>query len=260
MSDLLQLEAGFDEISPAAGLESDRPSQICPDCNEKVTANSDLGLRIVMGKHRAKKHPGSSVFIPTKPKEEKPPREPAEPKERKSRRNGSEILTMVASGLGSLLAGVGSPAAGMALKLEAPLIGPAGDKAIAGTVVDRLALQKLLQAKGKFDQVGPLIAFPLLVALCEKQPAMRPQLYGPLRMCITPMLPQLVKAMQKQAADAEKLAQAAADLSNIDPGFAALFADGVDPVDAILGTLFAGETEQSEGGGGSQAVDDAPGG
>jgi hypothetical protein len=228
-----ELEEPDEEVSPAAGLVLSGVSKVCPDCDKTITAKTELGANIQLGKHRGKVHgiKNGKVSVPTEPKTEK---------EKPRRKNGSEILALVASGLGSLVS-ISSPAAGLALKLEAPLVGPAADKAVAGTVVDRMVLQRALQAKGKFDAIGPLIAFPILVGICEKQPAMRPQLYGPLRMCITPMLADLVKAMQKQAADNEKLAKAAADLSDLDPGFAALFADGVDPVDAILGTLFPPE-------------------
>jgi hypothetical protein len=243
MSTITELPA-FDElepeISPAAALQLHPGlSATCPECDLEINAKTQMGLNRSLGRHRSIKHGVKGVQ--QKAKDQKAPRNPDEsPTENKRRKSGSEILALVASGLGSLVS-LSSPAAGLALKLEAPLVGPAADKAISGTVVDRLVLQKALAAKGKFDAIGPLIAFPILVGICEKNPAMRPQLYGPLRMCITPMLADLVKAMQKQAADNEKLSKAAADLSNLDPGFAALFANGVDPVDAILGTLFPPE-------------------
>lgn len=223
-----------EEASPAASLGSSTElSDNCPECDEMITAKTETGLKIQMGRHRSKVHGIRPVKTP---KKQKPPRENNE-SEKPRRKNGSEILALVASGLGSLV-GLSSPAAGLALKLEAPLVGPAADKALSGTIVDRLVLQRALAAKGKFDAIGPLIAFPILVGICEKQPHMRPQLYGPLRMCITPMLSDLVKAMQRQSAENEKLAKAAVDLSNLDPGFAALFANGADPVDAILAQLF----------------------
>ncbi len=240
---VFDLDEPSDEVSPAAGLELHTGfSKPCPECDEVITSKLQVGLNRKYGQHMSMKH---GIKNTTKLKQTPKPPSDIDKPEKPRRKNGSEILALVASGLGSLVA-LSSPAAGLALKLEAPLVGPATDKAIAGTVVDRLVLQKALAAKGKFDAIGPLIAFPILVAICEKQPEMRPQLYGPLRMCITPMLSDLVKAMQRQAADAEKLAKAAADLSDIDPGFAALFANGVDPVDAILGTLFPPEGSDAD--------------
>lgn len=236
-----------EEGSPADSLPTSDFVVTCPDCDERFEGKTARGAGLKLTWHRRKEH-----GLAGKP--EKAPRNPDAPRETR-RKSGAELLAMAASGIGSLLAGIGSPAAGMALKLEAPLVGPAADRAISGTVVDRVVLQKALAAKGKFDQIGPLIAFPLLVALAERQPAMRAQLYGPLRMCVMPMLPQLVKAMQKQAADAQKMAEAAQDLADMDPAWAELFSAGTDPIDAILSFLLPPEMPD-----GSQAFDDAPGG
>lgn len=240
-----------EEISPAAGLElKSGVADTCPECDLEVNARTQGGLNRALARHRSVKH---GIKGAQKAAKEKPPKASVstEVDAKPRRKNGSEILALVASGLGSLVS-ITSPAAGLALKLEAPLVGPAADKAISGTVVDRLVLQRALAAKGKFDAIGPLIAFPVLIGICEKNPSMRPQLYGPLRMCITPMLSDLVKAMQKQAADNDKLIKAAADLSDIDPGFAALFAmkdehgRTIDPIDAILGTLLPPEMDDAD--------------
>lgn len=251
-----------EEISPASSL-SDLPEKFteqCEECGKVVEAKSAIGARILLGRHRGKEHPGSSP-PPSVPRETSPTKVPrGTSTQRTKRQSGADLLSMAADGVGSLMAMTGIPSspAGMALKLEASLIGPAADKAVADTFIDKSIIQPVIKAKGKFDEIGPLVMFPVLIGLADKSPMMRPQLYPLLRMCITPMLSQLVASMKRAQSDQATVRKAAADLAAMDPGFAQMFEGDVDPIDAILATLFPPMEEAPVSG--DEATDIAAGG
>lgn len=121
---------------------------------------------------------------------------------------------------------------------EAPIIGTEGDKAVAGTLIDRLAIQKMLGAQDRFEAIGPLIGAPVIVGLIGMRPEAAPELVPFLRWCLVPMLPALIAEMERQKTQAETLRDQAAQLAEMDPAFAKLFAEGGDPIDAIIAALF----------------------
>lgn len=217
-----------------------RQQATCPVCGRSISA-------FRMTTHMKYKHPEGGEAPPkraTSAKEKKPnvPRETSTTGSGR-RVKADDILTLAVSGVGSLLGMSGiSPPTGMALKLEAGLLGPELDAAAAGTIVDKTLLQPLVKTKGRFDKVGPLVLFPVLVFAIDKNPSLAfpgSPAYGMLRMSMGQMLPQLVVAMKRQAAEAEKMQQAARELAEMDPTFAEVFGSADDPIDALINAIFS---------------------
>lgn len=213
-----------------------RDKSTCPECGREIAAYR-------MSTHMKYKHPADGSAPKTRPTTVKE-RKPSVPKEPTGRRvKADDILSLAVSGIGSLLGMSGySPPTGMALKLEAGLLGSELDSAAAGTIVDKALLQPLVKTKGRFDKVGPLVLFPVLVFAIDKNPNLAfpgSPAYGMLRMSMGQILPQLVVAMKRQAAEAEKMQQAARELSEMDPMFAEVFGSAEDPIDALINAIFS---------------------
>ena len=253
---LVEDELPAEEIAPTVTVEPvtervaekvryARQQSKCEVCGRQIST-------FRMATHMKYKHPADGSE-PAKRPTTRAGRAPGEkkptvPRETSGRRvKADDILTLLTGGVGSLLMVSGiSPPTGMALRLEAPMLGPELDSAAAGTIVDKAVLQPLVKTKGRFDKVGPLVLFPALVFALDKSPQMLPQLYPMLRMTMAQMLPGLVSAMRKQAEDAKKLQAAADELAKMDPGFAEMFAEGGDPIDAMIKVIFASNPQEPE--------------
>lgn len=217
----------------------------CPICGQIMTTAR-------MGMHTRSKHPESGESVIAAPST--PGTIGSAPEKKKVTRatgprrlKADDILTLAASGVGSLIGTFASAPTGMAIKLEAPLVGPELDALAAGTIVDKMALQPLMKSKGKFEKVAPLVMLPALVFALDKNPAMLPQLYPMLRLTVSQMLPPLVEGMRRQAAEAEKMKAAAQELASLDPEFAKLFGEtDIDPIDALINAIFAVRVPEEE--------------
>jgi hypothetical protein len=216
---------------------------VCPYCNEPIS-------KIGMGPHKRYKHPeefaaekaaAKSPARKTAAKKIPAERKPTTPKEPVGRRVKADDLiatTMRIVGAGLMQTGVSLPT-GKALQLEATLLGTELDNAVSGTFLDKQLVQPLVKTKGRFEHIAPLIAFPVMIGLLDKNPAMLPQLYPMLRLTVMQMLPSLVAAKKKELADAEKLKDAARELGDLDPELREIFASGdMDPIDLIIQSLF----------------------
>ena len=162
--------------------------------------------------------------------------------------SGAETLTDIWSGVGSLA--VRNPAhvpLGRYLQFQAPVAGEMLDEAVAGTVVDKVALQPIVRARGRFDLIGAVFGPPALILAMERNPARAELLMPMLRSSIRNALPLMVPAIKRVAVKEAKAAEAAADLLESDENFARWTADaqahGVknpDPADYILSMIFDG--------------------
>jgi hypothetical protein len=215
----------------------------CPECGKMI---SEFRMSTHVGRSACQKARADSAAgkDPNAPKVVTP-RKPRSTPPTGKRINASEIITLLAGGVGTLVGmGVSGPT-GMAIKLEAPLLGPELDALAAGTIVDKTVLQPIVRTKGKFDKVAPLVMFPALVFALDKNPAMLPQVYPMLRMTMSQLLPGLVAAMKAQAVEQEKMRAAAAELSEMDPEFKAMFAGADDPIEALINVMFAGKAAET---------------
>jgi hypothetical protein len=149
------------------------------------------------------------------------------------RQSGAELLGDAYGALGNLV-GSATPyaATGRALAINAPVAGYMLDDAVKGTVVDKVALQPAIRAKGRFDAIGGLIEVPLIVFSMERDPTKIETLRPWLRSAVRRSLPAMVPALQKMKADEKKAAEVAAELYPDLP-------EGMDPVEAVISDILA---------------------
>lgn len=157
--------------------------------------------------------------------------EPPKTKTRKARSSTSALLAMAWGGGGSLLIRSGADVpVGRVLQLQAPMAGEILDKLVARTWVDRL-LQPLAAKTDEMEALGALVLLPIVVAAAERSPEGQ-ALVPIMRQLVEANLVALAPVVKKQKADAAKFAAAVKDLDLGMP-------EGMDPVEAILGSIFA---------------------
>jgi hypothetical protein len=182
----------------------------------------------------AKKSPGAKK--PTSPRPKKPTK-PSTPAP--ARLSGVEMIGDLVDGAGTLLTerNIDVPV-GRLLQLEAPLLAPELDKAIAGHFVDRHLLQPAIRTEARWRVVGELLEAPILVLLAERVPEMRDIVYPRLHKNLRRQLPALVKRYKEMADEQAEVDEAVEELSQLSPDMARIFAGGVDPVDMLIRSLF----------------------
>lgn len=212
----------------------------CEICGQEVAV-------FQMGNHQRRKHGTETpkATTPKKPAAEKKPSTPREPGPR--RVSAADLLTtLVTAGAGLLVNSGASGPTGMALMMEATILGPEFDRAVAGTFIDKQVVQPLVKAKSKWSGVASLAAFPICVFALDKNPQMMPMIYPALRSSMKQILPDLVTAKKRQVADERKLNEAAAELVALDLELNHLAEDrGPDPIDILISSLFAGKASAS---------------
>jgi hypothetical protein len=226
------------------------------------------GSILARGRHEKKEHPDewTANRIPRhRPKSERRPTAPAKGPSSKPppgtprtsatrqdrgaprparRKSGADLLAMAVGGLSWVMARQAGPDTpflepmARMVGFEAPIAGTQLDAAVAGTIVDRMFLQPALDAESRLEAIGPLIAAPLLVGFAASKPSAWPEVEPMLRRCLIPMLPAMVAEMRRQAAETDMLKAQAAQLADMDPAFAEIFASGGDPLDAIIALIF----------------------
>jgi hypothetical protein len=122
-----------------------------------------------------------------------------------------------------------------ALVFSAPATGAALDEFVAGTVVDRMVVQKVATVSEKWERLGGVIAFPVLVALISRNPNLYPALESELRDATLDVLIANIPTLEKQKAREAKAIAALRRLGQIDERFAT----SEDPIGLILRDLFA---------------------
>lgn len=262
MTDLAELTTP-DESAPAVQLLPERETLRnmlavgCRFCDETFGLPPQ-GYRL-RGVHEKKEHreqweqaktaKGAPAKAQSHKKAASTPRQPASQPQSHSakpkRQSAAELCGMAVAGLGSILGRLATSEQtaflgpmGTMLAFEAPIAGPELDALAAGTKLDRIALQRIVAVESKYEAVGPLIVAPLLVGAAAAKPEAWPQIYPLLRRCLVPMLPAMVKEMKRQQTEAQEIENQAAELVELDPAFAELFAGGSDPIDAIIARIF----------------------
>lgn len=163
------------------------------------------------------------------PKTEKPP---AKIKETRGRPRKRVSLEPVWSGIWQGLApqvSVVSPAAARVVAFEGPAAAMVIDSAVAGTALDRRIFQPLASKGAKFEDVGMLLALPIMVAVIERSPEMRSMLEPYCRQMITVIMERSAEAMERTQARetevAEKLQALGASGITIDAAVSYIFGD-----------------------------------
>jgi hypothetical protein len=178
-------------------------------------------------------------------RETKPPKVPS--RGGGKRASGAETISDVWAGVGSLV--VRNPAylpLGRYMQFQAPVSGEMLDDAVSGTVVDKLVVQPIVKARGRFDLIGAVFGPPALIVAIQRNPERAEVLVPMLRSSIRNALPLMVPAIKKVQAKEAKTLEAASDLFDSDPGYAEWTAraqaEGLkpDPADYILNMIFDG--------------------
>jgi len=181
---------------------------------------------------------------PAPPTRDRPPKVP---KSHGRRQSGAETISDGWGGLGSLA--LRNPAhipLGRYMQFQAPVAGEMLDEAVAGTVVDKVGLQPIVRARGKFDLIAAVFGPPALIVAIERNPERAEMLMPMLRSSIRNALPLMVPAIKRLAAKEAKTIQAAEDLFDDDEGYreyvrwAESEGKKPDPTDYILSTIFTG--------------------
>lgn len=150
------------------------------------------------------------------------------------RQSGADTLSDIWSGLGGLAMRTGTHAPlGRCLKYQAPVAGEMLDEALKGSIVDKMIVQPITKARGRFDLIGAVFGPPMLVLALERNPdqyeILMPLLESSIRNSLPLMVPAIKKVKEKEAKAAEVAAELFPDL-----------AEGEDPVRYVIEMMFAG--------------------
>lgn len=226
------------EVAPKEPPKAE-PVATCKACGASfkgVTRNMSLG------RHIKAKHPELAVAKKAPVRKAAAQRKPRTPKQdlvaqRPKRVPTSDFISMAVAGAAQVI-GTVQPPVGAALSFEATAAGIALDQALAGTVVDRVLLQRAVKAKGKWESAGSVLAFPVLVALVSQRPVLYPALEPYMRTCLEDILITSLPAMKKRQERQRKAAVALAEIKGLDP----ILAESEDPVGDILLGMFSSMT------------------
>jgi hypothetical protein len=213
-----------------------RPGEVGTPSSPRVASGPEVTPTAPEGKLRGlfkkkPKTPSSPTVVPTTTKEKRPGA-------RTGRRvSAADTIADGWAALGGVAIRTGTHAPlGRCLQWQAPMAGEMLDEVVAGTIVDKIALQKVAKGRHKFDVLGAVIGPPLLVMAIERNPQNAPSLMPLLASSIRHSLPHMVPAIKKAKAKEAKIAEATAELFADDPDFR----EGDDPVAYILGMMFEG--------------------
>jgi hypothetical protein len=197
---------------------------------EQAPSAPEGRLRKMFGKKKESSVSSPSVAPPTTREKR--------PAARSGRRvSAAETISDGWAALGGLAIRTGTHAPlGRCLQWQAPMAGEMLDDVVAGTIVDKVALQKVAKGRHKFDVLGAVLGPPLLVLAIERNPQNAQALMPLLASSIRHSLPHMVPAIKKAKAKEAKIAEATAELFADDP----TFREGDDPVAYILGMMFEG--------------------
>jgi hypothetical protein len=157
--------------------------------------------------------------------------------------NASETIARNLGRVAKLVAQVDVPL-GRALVFSAPATGQAVDELVAGTVVDRMVLQKFAGAADKWEKFGGVIAFPVLIAVVSRNPALYDVLEDDLREATLDVIISSIPTLEKQKAKEKKAVDALRRLGQVDERYA----NTDDPIGLILRDLFATPTRTDDDG------------
>jgi hypothetical protein len=170
------------------------------------------------------------------PSEEAKPVE-STPKQHKARIDATQILSTVWGGIGQLLekSGTSFPV-GRTLQFQAPVAGSKLDELVRYSWVDNLLVQPLARSANKAEGLGALIAFPVLIGIIEKNPAIGPGLEPFLRQAVMSTLADMGPVLKKKKQDEKKLL---ASIKDLEEEFPELAQEGADPFAIIMNAIFA---------------------
>ena len=258
MTDVLSVQHdALDDLTS----DAETPPQAAPSTPESVTCRycpstfEGPARFIRRGRHESKDHPDEYLRAKATGRKPKKAAKKATPKARaatksvtgpvkKKRIPAAESMSSAFEIVGQIIGNVDAPT-GRAFSFSAPATGAAVDELVAGTVVDRLVIQKFAGAADKWERVGGVIAFPVLVAVVSRNPALFAPLENQLRSALVDVITASIPALEKKAAKERKAADSLARLGKIDPRYAV----ENDPIRVLLEEIFGVQIVSAEAGG-----------
>ena len=131
---------------------------------------------------------------------------------------------------------------GRALTFSAPATGVAVDELVAGTVVDRVVVQKFAGLSDKWDKLSGAFAFPVLVAIVSRNPALYDVLESEMRDAALDVIIGSIPSLEKQKVRERKAVDALRRLGQVDERYAT----AVDPLGLFIKDIFAPAEEPRE--------------
>ena len=207
------------------------------------------GARYVQrGLHEKRKHPDehaaakAGVKPKVKAKKQTTPRPPKVIIPKPKRIPAGDSISQVVGLVGQVVGNVDAPM-GRALVFSAPATGSAVDELVAGTVVDRLVIQKFAGAADKWEKVGGVIAFPVLIAVISRNPKLFNVLEDQLRSATVDVIIASIPSLEKKANREKKAAESLSRLGKI----VSRYANTDDPIRLILEDIFGAQITEDGG-------------
>lgn len=226
----INLEPDDDEVTFERPVER-RPGSISSPASDQPDASPALDSETVTDRVRGLFGGGRKK----KPADDAPSTRERAPKPTGRRHSTADTIEDFYAALGGIAMRSGRhQPLGRFLMWQAPAAGEMLDQAIAGSIVDKKLLQPAVKTRGRLDQVLAVFGPPALILAIESNPERAPQLIPLLKSAIRNSLPTLLPAMKKAQAREEKVNKAVSEMFGDD------FPPGVDPVDYVIGEMFAG--------------------
>jgi hypothetical protein len=170
-----------------------------------------------------------------KPVDNKPFEQPDRPIRTAERRtSGAPVLTSIWTYVGAGLVHNGiDPAVGRVVQFEAPLAGERFDSLIANTWVDRL-LQPFFKKADAAEDLGALIALPIMIGIAERKPEFAAVLRGPAEAALMSILTDLGPVMAKEKNKRRRTVRA------MDLEWLPDLKPGEDPMEHLFAYFFTG--------------------
>lgn len=217
----------------------------CPDCEWAPKATWPRGIRSAhLTRHRVAKH--NYVVDRSKPKptakagaerspKVTPPKTAAPAPARRPRKSAAKWLSMT-WGLGS---GFVPGRGGGIMAWETPAAGAVLDRALAGTIVDRVVLQRVAAEEDRWGDLANLVMLPLIGVILDRAPAAagNPFIRGFAQAAISDMIEAQLDAELAALRELERLNKKAQAVGRSDVAAA---------VSEVMGALFGDHPETED--------------
>jgi hypothetical protein len=206
-----------DEVPDLSALGLGPPSgHVCPEpgCDGK-SFKSDLALK----GHNAAKHRHPKASAKKAPGPTKAPARPARPAGTSRRREStSDLLGGLWSGAATYVVPMASPAAARGMAFVAPGAGDILDRAVAGTPIDNIVLQRFAGAGERLSELRDLVEIPGLLFFASMRPVvvMDPLFQEGLRKAVRRQLRTVVEVMRREREEEAELQRAALELGMVE--------------------------------------------
>lgn len=191
--------------APAAPADTSNPFESSPNLPVPIDQGKKKGWRSWFG--------GKSADNKDKPPRPKPERRPRFTGKRQS---AAELLGMPFEEGAEIVEGaLRLPATARMLRMQAPWAGHVLDDAIAGTLVDRVAVQPVVRVQDRIGAVGSVVVPPLLVAQMEMHPERAEVYYPLLRRSIRLAAPYILEGLKKHRKQEQELSEVLEELRQL---------------------------------------------